>query len=136
GGLRSAGTSAGGLRSAGTSAGGLHPPQGSGGRVPSAGRRSRSWKRFAVPAPAASSMLSPMSASPTADEYGTVTAKYYDHTYAALRGPTGDAEFYRRLARECGGPVLELGCGTGRVLGPIAQDGLPCVGLDASPAML
>ena len=45
-------------------------------------------------------------------------------------------EFYRRLARESGGPVLELGCGTGRVLLPIAADGIACTGLDPSEAML
>ena len=32
--------------------------------------------------------------------------------------------------------MLEIGCGTGRVLLPIARTGLACVGLDASPAML
>ena len=39
-------------------------------------------------------------------------------------------------ARETGGPILELGCGAGRVLLPIAREGMDCVGLDASPAML
>ena len=53
-----------------------------------------------------------------------------------MRGGSGDIEFYRDLARETGGPVLELGCGTGRVLLPIARDGIPCVGLDSAPAML
>jgi SAM-dependent methyltransferase len=70
------------------------------------------------------------------DEYGSVTARYYDAAYATMRGPLGDAEFYRRLAQEAGGPVLELGCGTGRVLLPIADTGIPCTGLDASPRML
>ena len=45
-------------------------------------------------------------------------------------------EFYRALARESGGPVLELGCGTGRALLPIARDGVECTGLDASQEML
>ncbi len=67
-------------------------------------------------------------------EYDAVHARYYDGTYAALRGP--DADFYLHLAQETGGPVLELGCGTGRVLLPIARAGLECVGLDCSPAML
>jgi len=67
-------------------------------------------------------------------EYDAVHARYYDGTYAALRGP--DADFYLHLARETGGPVLELGCGTGRVLLPIVRAGLECVGLDCSPAML
>jgi SAM-dependent methyltransferase len=48
----------------------------------------------------------------------------------------GDVDFYRGLAREAGGPVLELGCGTGRVLLPIARDGIACTGLDSSEAML
>src|SRR5438477_12950248 len=35
-----------------------------------------------------------------------------------------------------GGPILELGCGTGRITVPIAQDGHHIVGLDHSAAML
>ncbi|MFQ5698017.1 MAG: class I SAM-dependent methyltransferase [Myxococcota bacterium] len=69
------------------------------------------------------------------DEYGTVTARYYDAAYAPLR-QGADIEFYRELARQAAGPVLELGCGTGRVLLPIAELGIPCTGLDASPRML
>jgi SAM-dependent methyltransferase len=69
------------------------------------------------------------------DSYGVVTARYYDGAYRALRGQA-DAAFYRELAHEAAGPVLELGCGTGRVLLPIAADGIPCTGLDRSPAML
>jgi len=70
------------------------------------------------------------------DRYGVVTARHYDHAYAQRRDPCGDGAFYRALARECGGPVLELGCGTGRILLPIAQEGIECVGLDASSHML
>jgi SAM-dependent methyltransferase len=70
------------------------------------------------------------------DRYGGVTAAYYDAAYAVLRDPSGDVAFYRELARETGGPVLELGCGTGRVLLEIAKLGLPCTGLDLSSAML
>jgi len=47
--------------------------------------------------------------------------------------------FYLDLAREAaaaGHPVLELGCGTGRVTVPIAQAGVEVVGLDNAPAML
>jgi len=47
-----------------------------------------------------------------------------------------DVAFYRALARDADGPVLELGCGTGRALLPIASDGIPCTGLDASAPML
>jgi SAM-dependent methyltransferase len=70
------------------------------------------------------------------DAYEAILARSYDAIYAVMRDPSGDAAFYRNLAREGGGPVLELGCGTGRVLLPIAALGLPCVGLDASDAML
>jgi len=70
------------------------------------------------------------------DEYGPVTSRYYDDTYAALRDGSGDANWYLGLARDANGPVLELGCGTGRVLLPVAREGIACTGRDASPAML
>jgi SAM-dependent methyltransferase len=47
-----------------------------------------------------------------------------------------DVEFYVDLCRAAGGKVLELGCGTGRVLIPIAAAGIDVVGLDLSPHML
>src|SRR5215212_5162530 len=50
------------------------------------------------------------------------------------RGPREG--FYRDLARQMGGPVLELACGTGRLTLPLARDGHAVVGLDASPVML
>ena len=47
-----------------------------------------------------------------------------------------DLQFYIDLCRSHGGKVLELGCGTGRVLLPIASAGLDIVGLDLSEHML
>lgn len=70
------------------------------------------------------------------DVYDQLIARNYDAVYAVIRDPSGDATFYRDLALKAGGPVLELGCGTGRILLGIAQAGIECVGLDASPAML
>jgi SAM-dependent methyltransferase len=70
------------------------------------------------------------------DVYDELIARTYDSVYAAVRDPSGDVAFYLQLACETGGPVLELGCGTGRTLIPIARAGIGCVGLDASPAML
>ena len=70
------------------------------------------------------------------DLYGSGAARYDDEVYALLRDPSGDIGFYRSLARETGGPVLELGCGSGRVLLPIARGGLACTGIDSSRAML
>jgi SAM-dependent methyltransferase len=48
----------------------------------------------------------------------------------------GDVEWYRAKARQYGGPVLELGAGTGRITLGIAEDGVPVHALDADPAML
>jgi SAM-dependent methyltransferase len=47
-----------------------------------------------------------------------------------------DGPFYLALARRTGGPALEIGCGTGRVTIPIAEQGIPITGLDIAPAML
>ena len=44
--------------------------------------------------------------------------------------------FYVHVARESGGPVLEVGCGTGRVLIPTTGAGVDVAGVDASPRML
>lgn len=47
-----------------------------------------------------------------------------------------DVAFWQRLALAAGGPVLELGCGTGRILVPVAKAGVPIVGIDRSAPML
>jgi SAM-dependent methyltransferase len=70
------------------------------------------------------------------DAYGPAGSHYCDTAFDLFRTPSGDIDFYRSLARESGGPVLELGCGTGRVLLPIASEGIACTGLDPSEAML
>lgn len=44
--------------------------------------------------------------------------------------------FYMELAREIGGPVLEIACGTGLVALPIAARGLPVTGVDLARPML
>jgi len=50
-----------------------------------------------------------------------------------VRGDLEDVPFFTALAIAQGGPVLELGCGAGRVLVPIALSGVaPAVGLDQS----
>ncbi len=60
----------------------------------------------------------------------------YDVSVGEGFSQTGDVDFYRSVAAEVGGPVLELGCGTGRVAWPMAADGFEVVGLDRSTAML
>lgn len=47
-----------------------------------------------------------------------------------------DGPFYLTLARRIGGPVLELGCGTGRITIPMAQQGISMTGVDITPGML
>jgi len=58
---------------------------------------------------------------------------YYDLLYADKQE---DLPFYLGLAKESGGPVLELACGTGRVLLPLARAGFEVTGIDMSQAML
>lgn len=47
-----------------------------------------------------------------------------------------DVNFFVEMAQRSEGPVLELGCGTGRVLIPTAKAEIEIIGLDASLAML
>jgi len=47
-----------------------------------------------------------------------------------------DVDFWRRLAAAADGPVLELGCGTGRVTIPVAKSGTRVHGIDRSAPML
>ena len=49
---------------------------------------------------------------------------------------SADIPFYVERAKQTGGPVLEIGCGTGRVTLPIAREGIEIVGLDVAPSML
>ncbi|OYD07063.1 SAM-dependent methyltransferase [Paludifilum halophilum] len=60
-------------------------------------------------------------------------ADYYDWTSDGL---DGDRSYYSDLAMNAGGPVLELGCGTGRCTLAIARHGVPVVGVDRQPEML
>ena len=62
-------------------------------------------------------------------------ARFYDWENARTMGRQ-DVRFWRDLARREGGPVLELGCGTGRITMPIARTGVRVVGVDRSAAML
>jgi SAM-dependent methyltransferase len=61
-------------------------------------------------------------------------ARRYDEWSA---GMTADIGFYVELARNAGGPLVELAVGSGRVAIPVAQaTGRPVTGIDSSPAML
>jgi len=61
-------------------------------------------------------------------------AQFYDSLPVYLARE--DVRFYVEEAKASGGPVLELGCGSGRVLVPVAQAGIAVTGLDPSPSML
>ncbi len=71
---------------------------------------------------------------PAIDSY-SVTAKYYDGAYAAKQDLV-DLPFYLELAEQTVGPILEVACGTGRVLLPIARKGMEIHGVDNSRPML
>ena len=60
----------------------------------------------------------------------------YPDLYDALLPVRAEVPFYVDLARNQGGAVLELACGTGQITIPIAALGLPTVGLDYSLPML
>jgi len=71
----------------------------------------------------------------TGVDYRQVSAKYYDEAYATQED-LEDVEFYVDMAKAKGGPVLELACGTGRILLPIAREGISSHGVDNSLPML
>jgi ubiquinone/menaquinone biosynthesis C-methylase UbiE len=62
-------------------------------------------------------------------------APFYDWENARTLGRR-DVPFWRNLALQSGGRVLELGCGTGRISLPLARAGVELVGIDRSGPML
>lgn len=67
--------------------------------------------------------------------YDSFIADYYDHSPMVIQR-TQDVAFYSKAAKQYGDPVLELGCGTGRITLAIAEAGYRVVGLDISGKML
>jgi SAM-dependent methyltransferase len=74
-----------------------------------------------------------MSSAAGYGEYALI-ADLYDHVVPYRT--RADVPFFVEAARASGGPVLEIGCGTGRILVPTARAGVQIVGLDSSPHML
>jgi SAM-dependent methyltransferase len=66
------------------------------------------------------------------DDY-SVYAQFYDLDQGGL---DTDLMMIEQLAALCGSPILELACGTGRALLPLARQGYQVTGLDISPEML
>jgi SAM-dependent methyltransferase len=72
-----------------------------------------------------------------AGDFGAL-AHYADPAYytQCYRSRKHDVEYYVRLARAHAGPILEFGCGNGRVTRALAQAGLCVWGVDLSKPML
>jgi SAM-dependent methyltransferase len=64
--------------------------------------------------------------------YATI-ARYYD---AENADKTDDLMFYSELAEQHGAPILDVGCGTGRVVFHLAQEGYVTHGIDSEYDML
>jgi SAM-dependent methyltransferase len=59
-----------------------------------------------------------------------------EYYHAHHREYVDDLPFWLNLAKEQSDPILELGCGTGRVLIPLAEAGFRVYGIDLDPGML
>jgi len=68
------------------------------------------------------------------DDY-KIHARYYDGAYDS-KADLVDLPFYVGEASKSDGPILEVGCGTGRITKAIADLGKEVVGVDASATML
>jgi SAM-dependent methyltransferase len=60
-------------------------------------------------------------------------APFYDIEHAHF---DEDANLYMNFAELSGGPLLELACGSGRLLVPLAREGYALTGVDSSRSML
>ena len=67
--------------------------------------------------------------------YDSFIADYYDKS-PIVKGRLQDVAFYRNAVRDFGDPILELGCGTGRITMALAEAGKRITGLDLSGRML
>jgi len=70
------------------------------------------------------------------EDVNSLFVRAYDAFYLGGAPTSGDVVFYERLARETGGSVLEIACGTGRIALVLAEKGLNITGVDISEGML
>ncbi len=71
--------------------------------------------------------------APMSESFYRQIATWYDLEFDDHEA---DIDLYRGYAEIVGSPILELGCGTGRLLVPLAQEGYDVVGVDTSTDML
>lgn len=64
---------------------------------------------------------------------GGLSAVWHDVECAAY---TADLDLWRELAADAGGPILDMGCGTGRVALDLAARGHQVTGLDSDPELV
>lgn len=74
--------------------------------------------------------------SPSDSGYDSISRMGELYDLASPYAHRTDAVFYVEEAEKSRGTVLEVACGTGRVLLPIARKGIAITGIDQSPAML
>jgi ubiquinone/menaquinone biosynthesis C-methylase UbiE len=68
-------------------------------------------------------------------EYSKTISRFYDAIYNKLRSPV-DLEFYLEQIKNAGGPVLEIGVGTGRIFTEALKQNADIHGIDISENML
>lgn len=78
--------------------------------------------------------LPPANAPVQINRYGELCAEVY--VIDKPPGALGDIRYYREALGGQGGPILEAGCGSGRLLIPMLEAGLPVQGFDQSEHML
>jgi SAM-dependent methyltransferase len=69
------------------------------------------------------------------EPYPDVIARFYDAVYTSVRDGVDNDWYLDRMAA-AGGPVLEIGVGTGRLLTEARRRGIDAWGIDVSPAMI
>jgi len=77
--------------------------------------------------------------SDTRESYDTVAESYSEMLRDALAGAPeqrGILQLFAELARAAGGPVADVGCGTGRITHYLHGLGLDVSGIDLSPGMI
>lgn len=68
-------------------------------------------------------------------EYRKLHAEWYD-LISDKEDQTAEIDFWVKSIEKSSEPVLELGCGTGRILIPLLERGFDVTGIDTSPDMI